>query len=394
MSVLELETTINYQFIDDNFDECDGIVLPGGTRSTKTICILQWLILYCRRNNYKHIVICRDTLKNLKRTVLKDFIELCRGYGNYNAHAPNMTLNRQDLIATIGTNTLEFIGLIDDPMRVHGLKSSIFYINEAIGTHKTSFTQLSFRCEEGFFLDCNPSEPHHWVYELEKRDDVKFFRTSYLDNPFLTERQVKDIESKEPTPRNIEQGTADEKDWSIYGLGLVFKGKDIVIPKWDTYKDDPEGYDLKLYGIDWGWNDPFAFIQVIIDGRHLYVRELMYGSYIEPHEYTDRIKQEEYLMEGKTYAICDSSEPKSVNALVAENIPAIGVKKPPGSIMDGLKKINKYIIHIHEDSTNIQDEANKYKYKTDPKTDDVIDITIDKFNHSWDAIRYCILTYG
>ena len=62
--------------------------------------------------------------------------------------------------------------------------------------------------------------------------------------------------------------------------------------------------------------------------------------------------------------------------------------------MDGLKKVNKYNIHIHEDSTNIQDEANKYKYKTDPKTGEVLDITIKLFDDAWDAIRYCILAYG
>jgi phage terminase large subunit len=394
MSVQEIQTTVNFEFIENNFDSCRGIVLPGGTRSSKTIATIQWLIIYCHQHNHKHIVICRDTLKNLKRTTLKDFIELCYGYGDYPAHAPTMTLNKAELTAKIGTNTIEFIGLIDDPMRVHGLKSSIFYINEAVGTYKASFTQLSYRCEDGFILDCNPSEPHHWVYELEKREDVKFFRTSFLDNPFLGDEQIKEIKSKEPTPENIERGTADEKEWSIYGLGLVFKGKDIVIPNWDTYSEDPAGYDMKIYGIDWGWNDPFCFVQVIIDGKDLYMKELMYGSHITPEEYTDRIIQEEYLMSGNTYAVCDSSEPKSVNALIENNVPAIPIKKPPGSIMDGLKKLNKYNLHIHEDSKNIQEEANKYKYKTDPRTGDVLDITIDKFNHSFDAVRYCVLAYG
>ena len=111
-----IAVTSNFWFINDNFNNYRGIVLPGGTRSGKTIAVLQWLIYYSisKGINNKTIVICRDTLVNLKRTTLTDFIALCYGFGHYGALAPNMTLNKSELVATIGTNKFVFIGLIDN----------------------------------------------------------------------------------------------------------------------------------------------------------------------------------------------------------------------------------------------------------------------------------------
>lgn len=381
MSVLELSTTINYEFIDDNFDECRGIVLPGGTRSSKTICIIQWLILYCRRNNYKHIVICRDTLKNLKRTTLKDFVDLCHGYGDYVAHAPNMTLNKAELIAIIGTCTIEFIGLIDDPMRVYGLKSDIFYINEVISTYQSTFNQLNQRNSEGWFLDCNPSEPNSWVYKLEQRDNVRFFRTTYQDNPFLKDDTIKEIEAYEPTPHNIEQGTADERMWSIYGKGLIFKGKEIIYPNWDTYEEDPKEFDQVLFGLDWGINHALAATKLIISGRNLYVREVIYKRGLDNLDEIGRmLLTQPEIVEGSTYVVCDNTEHRSMSSLIAMNIPCIAVKKPPGSVLDGIRMVSQYNIFVHSDSHNIQNEMNNYKWKIDTKTDSVLDIPVKLYD--------------
>ncbi|GAG65185.1 unnamed protein product, partial [marine sediment metagenome] len=44
-------------------------------------------------------------------------------------------------------------------------------------------------------------------------------------------------------------------------LGEVHKGSEIIFPEWEIYTDEPEGYDHIFFGVDWGWNDPFAFIQ-------------------------------------------------------------------------------------------------------------------------------------
>jgi phage terminase large subunit len=391
---MNIDSTINYDFIDYHYVRgTRGCVLVGGTRSGKTISILQWIIIYCKKNRNKQIAICRDTLTNLKRTVLKDFKSLCYGYEGYTAMAPKMRLNQQDMTATINGNTVTFMGVLDDPMRVYGFKSDIFFINEAVSTYQSTFDQLEQRCNEFFICDCNPSHPKSWVYELKKRDDVFEYRTSYKNNPFLNPRIVRKIESYEPTEENIRQGTADERKWCIYGKGLIYKGREIIYPKWQTYKNEPEGYDYQFYGLDWGWNDPLVVVKLTISSNKLYIRQIVYSSELEFSDLLVILKQERSLIEGETYLVCDSAEPRSILALQNEGLPAMKTTKGSGSILDGIRKIQTYEIFIHEDATGIQSEADNYKFKIDEKTDTILDIPIDKHNHGWDAVRYPIITF-
>ena len=311
---------------------------------------------------------------------------------NGSAHAPQMTINNADLIATINTCTIEFIGLIDDPMRVYGLKSDIFYINEAISTYQSTFNQLNQRCNEGWFLDCNPSEPNSWVYRLEQREDVKFFRSTYVDNPFLNDKIIKTIESYEPTKLNIEQGTADERMWSIYGQGLVFKGKEIIYPDWDTYDEPITEYDNVFFGLDWGTNHPLACVKVFINGRDLYLEEVIYQSNMDDlNDIADVIIRQPEI--ANTYLVCDNTESRSMHTLISRGIPCHAVKKPPGSVLDGIRKVKQFRIHVHVDSINIQNELNNYKWKVDTKTDTILDVPIKTSDDAMDALRYPIYTF-
>ena len=395
MSNLDINVTSNYEFIEDNILDNRGIVLIGGTRSSKTISAIQWLIVYCLRNTGKEIVICRDTLVNLKRTTLKDFTTLCYGMGEFPALAPNVTINKSDMTAEINGNSIIFIGLLDDPMRVYGLRNDIFYINEAVSTYVHTFRQLNQRCEEGFILDCNPSAPQSWVYKLEEREDVKMYRSTFQDNPFLPQSIVKEIEGYEPNAINLASGTADERMWSVYGKGLVFKGKEIIFADWSTYKDEIRDYDNVFYGVDWGINHPLACIRVKANGNDLYLKEVVYESGIKDlsTQLSPRIKEDFELVGQENYVICDSAEQKSTNTLQMDEIPAFNVRKPPGSVLTGIRKMQKYNLIVHEDSVNIQKELNNYKWKVDGKTDTILDVPVKEWDDALDAIRYVIYTY-
>ena len=394
MAKLDIEVTSNYQFIEENIYNNRGIVLIGGTRSSKTISAIQWLIVYCLKNTGKEIVICRDTLVNLKRTTLKDFTNLCCGFG-FPALAPNVKINKSDMTATLNGNNITFIGLLDDPMRVYGLRNDLFYINEVVSTYVHTFRQLNQRCEEGFILDCNPSAPQSWVYKLEEREDVKMYRSTFQDNPFLPASIVKEIEGYAPTAINIASGTADERMWSIYGRGVVFKGKEIIYPEWSTYKDEIQDYDHVFYGVDWGINHPLACIRVKANGNNLYLKEVVYESGIKDLslQLTPRIKEDFEIIGQENYVICDSAEQKSTSTLQADEIPAFNVKKPAGSVLNGIRKMQKYNLIVHEDSVNIQKELNNYKWKVDSKTDAILDVPVKQWDDALDAIRYVIYTY-
>lgn len=393
---MKIKATINLAEIDKAYNEGKrGILLPGGTRSSKTISAIQWILLYCLKNTGKQIVIGRDSLVNLRRTVLKDFEAICYGHEGFTAMFPTMHLNKQEMTTRFNGNTITFIGMKDDPMRVHGLKSDVFFVNEMINIPKMTFDNLEQRCREFWIGDCNPSEPESYVYKLNMRDDVTEFRSTFLDNPFLTLAQIKKIKSYEDTPYNREQGTADPRKWTIYGKGEVYKGKEIIFGNWKKYKgDDPEGYDYVFYGLDWGFNDPLACIKLTLVDNDLYIREIIYASGIEDfQDVIDILLREPLLKEQRTYLVCDTSEPRSIATLQRSGLPAMKTKKGQGSVLDGIRKVNGYNLLVHEDSKNVISEFNSYKFKIDERTETILDIPVDKMNHACDCIRYPLITF-
>jgi phage terminase large subunit len=392
---MKIKATINLAKIEEAYNEGQrGIILPGGTRSSKTISALQWILLYCMRNRGKNVVIGRDSLVNLRRTVIEDFRAICYGYEGFTAMFPTMHMNKQDMSVKFNGNTITFIGMKDDPMRVHGLKSDVFFINECVNIPKVTFDNLEQRCREFFILDLNPSEPNSYVYKLDMRDNVTQFRSTYLDNPFLTKSQIFKIESYEDTEYNRSQGTADPRKWTVYGKGEVYKGKEIIFSNWKTYKNEPEGYDYVFYGLDWGFNDPLACVKLTVSDNDLYIREIIYGSGIEDfQEVIDILLLEPILNAQKTYLVCDTSEPRSIIALQRAGLPAMKTKKGQGSILDGIRKVNSYNLFVQEDAKNIIDEFNNYKFKIDERTDTILDIPVDKYNHACDSIRYPLITF-
>jgi phage terminase large subunit len=337
--------------------------------------------------------VCRDTLKNLKRTTLKDFEDVAYGFDNHPAMYPSLKINKADLFCEINGNRIEFIGLVDDPMRTHGLKTDLFYINEAVSTYKSTFNQLEQRCSEFFILDCNPSEPQSWVYELENRGDVKEFRTTYKDNPFLPDTIIKSIEGYKPTKDNIARGTADERMWSVYGKGLTYRGAEIIYPKWSTYTDEPTNYDYVYNGLDWGFNDPLVLVKVWFSANDIYIKQLYYKGNLT----LDDTPIDDIVMivkdTGDLTTVCDSSEPRSIADLIRKGVKAYKARKGAGSILTGIRRMQQKNIFVHEDSVDVISELNNYKWKTDIRTDTITDVPVDKHNHSLDSIRYIINTF-
>jgi PBSX family phage terminase large subunit len=389
---MTIQATENFDFLTEEYNKgVKGCLLLGGTRSGKTYSAVQFIFYYCLINKGKRIAVCRDTLTNLKRTTLEDFKAVAYGNADIEGMYPSLKINKSDLFCEINGNRIDFIGLKDDPMRVYGLPTDLFYINEAVSTYKFTFNQLEQRCSEFFILDCNPSEPQSWVYDLERRDDVQTLRTTFKDNPFLPSTIIKSIEGYEPTEDNIARGTANERMWSIYGKGLTFKGNEIIYPEWSTYSDDPIGYDHVYLGLDWGFNHPLACVKVFFVGNEIYIRQLYYKSEPDIDELEAIIRADEH---GKdTYLVCDSAEPRAVADLIKRGLNAIKARKVAGSVLTGIRRMQQKKIHVHEDSVGVISEMNNYKWKMDNRTDKILDIPIKENDDALDAVRYIITTF-
>jgi len=361
-------------------------VLEGGSRSSKTHSIIQFLIKYAQNNNgkEKRVLIARQKSTWTKATVLHDFLNILKSYGLYR----KKDYNKSTSIYTLHTTQFWFGGL-DDDQKLHGFQSNIFWINEAVEATKDDFDQLEQRLLEFCILDYNPSAEEHWIYEnVCNRPDAIYIHSTMLQNPFIAEKSRLKILSYEPTPENYKNGTADKNKWDIYGLGLRSKIEGVIYTNWQVIDEIPE-YIRKSrhrFGLDWGYsNDPTAIVDVFWNGKELWVDELCYKTEMLYGDIIKHIKKIISLEGVKGYG--DSSDPRGIDEVHRGGVNIHEAAKPPGSVVAGITILKEFKIYVTSRSTNLIKELKNYKWMVD-KNGKTLNEPIDDFNHALDALRY------
>jgi len=169
------------------------VVNQGGTRSSKTYSILQLLIARAASGKYngKVVSIVRKALPPLKRSVYRDFINILTDMELYDER----NLNKTELTYDLNGCLFEFFST-DHPQKVRGAKRDILFCNEANEISLADWVQLIIRTSERAYLDYNPSDEYHWIYDhVLTRDDVTYIQSTYKDNPELSAEQIKEIEN-------------------------------------------------------------------------------------------------------------------------------------------------------------------------------------------------------
>jgi len=371
------------------------IANEGSSRSTKTFSILQYIIDEHQNNPGLVTTIGRERLTWIKATIIPDFKELMGD--DFLGIWDERCWNKTECTYTINEGVIQFIGL-DVAQKFHGRKQDITWINEAVEAKFKVFQQLILRTKKKFILDYNPSYEQHWIYDkVITRDDCEFIHSTYMDNPFLEQEIVDEIERLEPTPYNIEQGTADEVAWKIYGLGMRAAHKGLIHSKVKIIKGLPPKDEWKkfFYGLDFGFtNDPTSLVLIVLAHGNLYYHQVVYEKRLtnirnpnNPDQVSIEQRLEENEVSKSTPIYADSAEPKSIQDLVGAGYNVIAVDKGPGSIKAGIDTMQRYVSYITEDSIDGIKEKNNYKWKED-SSGNATNEPIDMWNHFWDAARY------
>jgi len=366
----KIKTNVVYEHLIDNNKKI--VVEQGGTRSGKTYNIILWIIFqYCTTNQNKIITICRKTFPSLRATVLRDFIGILQANNIYSENFHNKSNSEYNLFG----NLIEFISL-DQPQKIRGRKRDLLLINEANELYFEDWQQLLFRTQEKIILDFNPSDEYHWIYDkVLPREDCAFFKTTYLDNPFVEDSIIQEIERLRDT---------DDEYWQVYGLGERAASRSTIF-KYTEVNQVPIDAALIAYGMDFGYtNDPTTFVAVYTQGHNLYVKEHLYRTQMTTQDINLFLRGEN-LLSNAIYA--DSAEPRLISELrrMGHNIlPSI---KGRDSVNAGIDLLKRYKIHILASSTNAISEFRNYKWKED-KAGMLTNTPEDKHNHIIDPCRY------
>lgn len=347
-------------------------VHQGGTRSGKTYSILTGLVELCYKNPNAGavITIARKTFPALRGSVMRDFFEILEREDLYNPEYHN----KSEATYRLFGNLVEFISL-DMAQKVRGRKRAVLYVNEANEITLQDWRQLLLRTTVKAIIDFNPSEEFHWIYtEVIPREDADFFKTTYLDNPFLPAEVIAEIERFKHV---------DENFWRVFGLGERGVSRATIFTHF-TEVEKPAG-KLVGYGLDFGYtNDPTAVIALYQDGETYTAREVLYRKGLSNRQIWELLQEE---VPGAALVVCDSAEPKSIDELHGYGLNAHPARKGPDSVRAGIQFLQSKPLRITSDSINLLKELRNYKWKED-KNGKQLNEPVDAFNHLIDALRY------
>ena len=363
-------------------------LLRGGTRSSKSFSLMQLAFIWLftgRIGNYilpkGNLIIVRATMPALKATVIKDF----NGY-----LIDQQMYGRVDHRKTTNTyyyhqRQIEFLSA-DDPEKLKGRQSTMFWINEADSVSFDTFNQLLMRCEKYCWIDINPSNSDSWIKNIleddrrPNRGDVSLHISTYKDNPYLNDEMIQEI---------VDLKKTDLELWKVYTLGEWAKLTGKVFKNWETIDvDDFPTEGVKTgYGLDFGFsNDPTVLIRCVIKGDTLYVKQIFFEKELLNSEIAELIKDNCRKNEP---IVADSAEPKTIRDLQSRSLRVVASVKGKDSVNHGIQKMRQYKIRITNDSLDLITEFQRYKWKTD-SLGHPINKPIDTYNHGIDAIRYYV----
>jgi len=339
------------------------IVNSGSSRSSKTFSILQifWILAWTKP--LTKLAVFRNTKKDCKDTILQDMLKYYPTLDNWD----DVKYNKTESTLSFPNGSTIYIEGTDDELKVHGYNSDYLWFNEIYKVPLEVFNQLDMRCSGTIFLDYNPLGKM-WSDDLVKQDNAIVIHSTFKDNPFCPAEQKKKILSYEPTEYNIQQNTASNYLWTVYGLGLKAEKPNRIFKDWQIMSDK-EFNDLpyqSYYATDFGLSAPTANIEFKFDGdKTFFFHQRLYkpmnqmtGTLTDEFDSLGLIKSKENISDSGN-ELNKSEGQKLKNA--GYNI--IFAQKGHGSINAGIETLQKCNVYYTSSSIDLEQEYENYSWK-------------------------------
>jgi len=350
----------------------------GGSSSSKTISILQLLLIYAIKHPNKTITICSQTLPKIKKGPLADFQKVVLSQDGLGFLKTKKHFNKADLIYTLPNGSiLQFISA-DSEDKIIGMRSDVLYFDELNHIKKSIYDQLSIRTSHKILASWNPSSLFYANDEFD-RDDVETIHSTYKDNPFVDKNIIKELIEKGKKDKNFKRVYLEGKPGILDGLIFEEDTNYIIVDNM------PEKKIKKIvFGLDYGYVDPTALVKItLFEDKTIFVEEFLYKTELTPDSLLKNLLG--LKLEKHSKIIAESARPELTNYLYKHGLNIHKVKKT--QIMDGINKMYDYFMYIKSDSKNLITELRNYAWAKD-KNGFQLEKPIDDYNHICDGIRY------
>ena len=365
----------------------------GGAGSGKSKFVSQKLV-YKAMQSLRKILVLRKvnrTTKNSTFQILQDTLSEWK-------LLPYCKVNKTDFSIML-PNGSQFICIgLDDQEKLKSIVGlTDAWLEEATEFTQNDFNQVDLRIRERvdasqIILSFNPVSKANWCFLQFFKEDptLDAFRagcnivhTNYLDNKFLPEEYIKSLLLLE---------TTNPVFYKIYALGEFGSLDKLVYNNWQSIEFDyTQIKGKRCLGLDFGYtNDPTALTCSIADdeNKRLYVYQTWGGTGYLNDQIAKKLIELGY---GRSTIIADSAEAKSIDEIKLAGVRRIlPATKGPGSILQGIQRVQQYEIIVHPSCTELIEELQNYSWTKDKATNEYINKPVDKFNHYLDALRYSL----
>ena len=371
---------------------CRYNVYYGGRGSGKTIFVMDKLLLKGLKEK-RTILLMRKVYRKCKDSV---WAELKAALDRLKIRK-YFDLYESDYRAVCKLNGTMFkCEGLDEAEKIKGFSE----ISDVLLEEATEFTVEDFELIDGtvrsikyklplqIYCLFNPVSKANWVYHKFNfatgviPPNTFILKTTYLDNPFLSEDYIQRMEDMKRT---------NPTRWKIEALGDFVSLNRLIFQNYRVEEfNHAEIKGQLLVGLDFGFiNDISALTASILDedNKRIYIFK-EWGATGKTNDELARIITS--LGFSKSTIIADAAEQKSIEELRRLGIQRIKpCVKGPDSIIHGIQKLQNYEMIVHPSCTGIITEFENYCWFKN-KDGEYINKPIDDFNHYCDSLRYSL----
>ena len=387
------------------------IICIGGRASGRSYAASQYAMLQLLSAKYFRCAIMRFVLGDIRNSIFQEI----RDRLEEQELETKVEIRENTLEFKYGNNKINGIGFRkssgDQKSKLKSLASyTTVIIEEADEICQEDFQQLddslrTIKSDITVILLLNPPDKNHWIikrwFNLVKSDvdgyynfelkstekDAIFIHGTYLDNVAnLNQKTVDNFEKyKDRNPDhyyNMIKGLVSEG-----ARGRIFKDWKIIPDK----EFDELPYD-SYYGLDFGYSGhPAALTEIKEHNENVWCREILYevgltNTGCKGNDLSSRF-EDLGLKKGSSVIYADSAEPKSIEELRNDDWDVRPAPKGPDSVRAGIKLLQGRNVFYTESSTNIDNEAQNYKWALD-KNKEPTNKPIKELDDALDSIRY------
>lgn len=358
----------------------------GGAGSGKSYFITQKLLIRAAGQKIR-ILVCRRYASTLRNSCFSLFKEILAKW----KLTQYVKVNESDYRITFpnGSEVL-FMGLDDEAKLLSINNIGTIFVEEAFEVSRSMVEQLNLRMraqvkDQQIIMAWNPISKNHWLYNFAEEDppaDCLYVRSTYKDNPFLSEEYVQSLE--ELRTRNPQRARIFvEGEWGVDSEGLVLQN-------WEISQFDVMALAATCEhraGSDLGYVDPTTVVDTLYDrdGKTIYVFNEFYKSGCQLDEVCEAIEK---MGLRKTKIYFDAAEPRTIEYFKRRMLNAVPCIKGPNSVEARIRFLQNHRIVVTPNCVNLIAELENFSYIKDKATDQLTDKTTHEWSHAIDALGY------